>query len=187
MHLGYNLGGKVSSEQVLGSIGNKNSRVDYSFKLSFHFHFSFHFPRYAILYSCLVGGWTNPFERYQSIRSCSQIGVKTKNVWNHHLALCNWWFMIKLTPVPTLQPINPPNGTNGNPSLGVPHRSLQTIFPWICGQGPGLQLKINGLWWPKTGVLPGFWTTSWSLNHTFEKSLWIQVPPQKYFTPQIVP
>ena len=34
----------------------------------------------------LVGGWTNPFEKYASqIRSFPQVGVKTRTVWNHHL------------------------------------------------------------------------------------------------------
>ena len=35
----------------------------------------------------LVGGWTNPFERYaRQIGSFPQIEVKIKNIWNHHLA-----------------------------------------------------------------------------------------------------
>ena len=36
----------------------------------------------------LVGGWTNPFEKYaRQIGSFPQIGVKIKNIWNHHLVL----------------------------------------------------------------------------------------------------
>ena len=38
----------------------------------------------------LVGGWTNPFEKYaRQIGHLPQIGMKIKNIWNHHLAL-NW-------------------------------------------------------------------------------------------------
>ena len=34
----------------------------------------------------LVGGWTNPSEKYaRQIGSFPQIGVKIKNIWNHHL------------------------------------------------------------------------------------------------------
>ena len=33
----------------------------------------------------LVGGWTNPSEKYaRQIGSFPQVGVKIKNVWNHH-------------------------------------------------------------------------------------------------------
>ena len=33
----------------------------------------------------LVGGWTNPSEKYaRQIGSFPQIGMKIKNVWNHH-------------------------------------------------------------------------------------------------------
>ena len=36
--------------------------------------------------SILVGGWTNPFEKYaRQNGSFPQIGVKIKNIWNHHL------------------------------------------------------------------------------------------------------
>ena len=36
--------------------------------------------------TALVGGWTNPFEKYaRQIGSFPQIGVKIKNIWNHHL------------------------------------------------------------------------------------------------------
>ena len=36
----------------------------------------------------LVGGWTNPIEKYaRQIRSISQVGVKIKNIWNHHPGL----------------------------------------------------------------------------------------------------
>ena len=36
----------------------------------------------------LVGGWTNPFEKYaRQIGSSPQVGVKIKNIWNHHLVL----------------------------------------------------------------------------------------------------
>ena len=35
----------------------------------------------------LVGGWTNPFEKYESKwESFPQIGMKRQNIWNHHLA-----------------------------------------------------------------------------------------------------
>ncbi len=47
-----------------------------------------------------VGGWTNPFEKYaRQIGNLPQIGVKIKNIWNHHaiyfwqrtsLSLCGW-------------------------------------------------------------------------------------------------
>ena len=34
----------------------------------------------------LVGGWTNPAEKYESnLGIFPQIGVKMKNIWNHHL------------------------------------------------------------------------------------------------------
>ncbi len=34
----------------------------------------------------LVGGWTNPFEQYDRQNgNLPQVGVKIKNVWNHHL------------------------------------------------------------------------------------------------------
>ena len=34
----------------------------------------------------LVGGFTNPFEKYaRQIGSFPQVGMKIKNVWNHHL------------------------------------------------------------------------------------------------------
>ena len=34
----------------------------------------------------LVGGWTNPFEKYaRQIGNLPQVGVKIKNIWNHHL------------------------------------------------------------------------------------------------------
>ena len=37
--------------------------------------------------SYLVGGWTNPFEKdARQIGSFPQVGVKIKNIWNHHLA-----------------------------------------------------------------------------------------------------
>ena len=37
----------------------------------------------------LVGGWTNPFERYESKWiHLPQIGVNIKHIWNHHLG--NW-------------------------------------------------------------------------------------------------
>ena len=33
----------------------------------------------------LVGGWTNPVEKYaRQIGSSPQVGVKIKNIWNHH-------------------------------------------------------------------------------------------------------
>ena len=36
----------------------------------------------------LVGGWTNPSEKYaRQIGSFPQGGVKTKNIWNHHLGM----------------------------------------------------------------------------------------------------
>ena len=36
----------------------------------------------------LVGGWTDPFEKYaRQIGSFPQVGVKIKNIWNHHRAL----------------------------------------------------------------------------------------------------
>ena len=36
----------------------------------------------------LPGGWTNPFEKYaRQIGSFPQIGVKIKNLWNHHLEI----------------------------------------------------------------------------------------------------
>ena len=37
----------------------------------------------------LVGGWTNPSEKYaRQIGSFHQAGVKVKNVWNHHPVQC---------------------------------------------------------------------------------------------------
>ena len=36
-------------------------------------------------YGFLVGGWTNPFEKYaRQIGSFPQVGVKIKDIWNHH-------------------------------------------------------------------------------------------------------
>ena len=36
--------------------------------------------------TCLLGGWTNPFEKYaRQIGSFPQAGVKIKNNGNHHL------------------------------------------------------------------------------------------------------
>ena len=36
----------------------------------------------------LVGGWTNPSGKYaRQIGSFPQVGVKIKNIWNHHLAI----------------------------------------------------------------------------------------------------
>ena len=35
----------------------------------------------------LVGGWTNPSENISQIGSFTQVGVKIKNVWNHHVEL----------------------------------------------------------------------------------------------------
>ena len=36
----------------------------------------------------LVGGWTNPSEKYaRQIGNLPQIGVNIKNIWNHHLVL----------------------------------------------------------------------------------------------------
>ena len=36
----------------------------------------------------LVGGWTNPFEKYaRQIGWFPQGSVEKKNVWNHHLAI----------------------------------------------------------------------------------------------------
>ena len=38
----------------------------------------------------LVGGWTNPSEKYaRQIGSFSHIGVKMKSIWNQHLDI-NW-------------------------------------------------------------------------------------------------
>ena len=40
----------------------------------------------------LVGGF-NPSEKYaRQIGSFPQVGVKIKNVWNHHLVMAYWWF-----------------------------------------------------------------------------------------------
>ena len=34
----------------------------------------------------VVGGWTNPFEKYaRQLGSFPQVRVKLKNIWNHHL------------------------------------------------------------------------------------------------------
>ena len=35
----------------------------------------------------LVGGWTNPFEKYarQIGKIFPKLGMKTENIWNHHL------------------------------------------------------------------------------------------------------
>ena len=40
----------------------------------------------------LVGGWTNPFEKYarQIGSSSPRFGVKIKNIWNHHLAFSRY-------------------------------------------------------------------------------------------------
>ena len=48
----------------------------------------------ALLRVLLVGGWTNPFEKYaRQIGSFPQVGMKIKNIWNHHLVdNCNPWF-----------------------------------------------------------------------------------------------
>ena len=36
----------------------------------------------------LVGGWTNPFEKYApQIGSSPQVRVRIKNIWNHHLVV----------------------------------------------------------------------------------------------------
>ena len=41
--------------------------------------------KYPLLLTSLVGGWTNPFEKYESKwESSPKFGVKIKNVWNHH-------------------------------------------------------------------------------------------------------
>ena len=41
---------------------------------------------HSVQYALLVGGWTNPFEKYQSKWvHLPQVGVKIKNIWNHHL------------------------------------------------------------------------------------------------------
>ena len=34
----------------------------------------------------LVGGWTTHLKNISQIGSSAQVGVKIKNVWNHHLA-----------------------------------------------------------------------------------------------------
>ena len=41
---------------------------------------------------CLIGGWTNPFEKilYRQIGSSSQLGLKIQNIWNHHLVEQRW-------------------------------------------------------------------------------------------------
>ena len=36
-------------------------------------------------YTILAGGWDTHFETYQSIGLFLQVGVKVKNLWNHHL------------------------------------------------------------------------------------------------------
>ncbi len=41
---------------------------------------------HQVRFSLLVGGWTNPFEKYaRQIGSFPQVGMKIKNIWNHHL------------------------------------------------------------------------------------------------------
>ena len=41
----------------------------------------------------LGGGWTTPFEKYaRQIASFPQVGLKIKNVWNHHLVNCSGIF-----------------------------------------------------------------------------------------------
>ena len=58
-------------------------------------------------YDHLVGGWTNPFEKYESKWIISPIfGVKIKNIWNHHLVIyvipailrVSWPFGVKTWP-----------------------------------------------------------------------------------------
>ena len=44
------------------------------------------FGNTQIIEDQLVGGWTNPFEKYaRQIGSSPQVIVKNKNIWNHHL------------------------------------------------------------------------------------------------------
>ena len=48
--------------------------------------FSHRFSEYISM--VLVGGWTNPLEKYaREFGSFSQVGVKVKKVWNHHLVV----------------------------------------------------------------------------------------------------
>ena len=45
--------------------------------------------------SCLVGGWTNPSKKYdRQIGILPQIGVKIKHIWNHHLDVNLFSFII---------------------------------------------------------------------------------------------
>ena len=41
-------------------------------------------PKWMVSNGKLVGGWTNPFEKYSSKWVLPQIGVNIKNIWNHH-------------------------------------------------------------------------------------------------------
>ena len=75
----------------------------------------------------LVGGWTNPSEKYaRQIGSFPQVGVKKKHIWNHQLVL-------DLLRVATWKNIKhiPPLKTKGELVVST-HFEIsvnQTIFP----------------------------------------------------------
>ena len=57
----------------------------------------------------LVGGWTNPFEKYaRQVGSFPQVGVKIKHVWNHHpekwlfFSLSCWFWRGLLSWIPSI-------------------------------------------------------------------------------------
>ena len=51
-------------------------------------------PRWSLIFYDLVGGWTNPVEKYaRQNGNLPQVGVKIKHIWNHHLVM--WWRRFK--------------------------------------------------------------------------------------------
>ena len=60
----------------------------------------------------LVGGWTNPFEKYaRQNGSFPQVGVKIKNIWNHHLVDGVFLFVEKKISKKTWHAPHPPAST----------------------------------------------------------------------------
>ena len=71
----------AKKKHVSASLGKKNTQAFQLFQ-----------PNYQWVetkqITNLVGGWTNPFEKYaRQIGSFPQIGKNIKNVWNHHLEI----------------------------------------------------------------------------------------------------
>ena len=56
----------------------------------------------------LVGGWTNPFEKYANVKmgsSSPSFGVKLKNIWHHHLKKFGVHQLIAFVNLPLFCPV----------------------------------------------------------------------------------